>query len=188
MSTYKTICVTDRHLVRGSFIRQIKRALETKPWALILREKDLDRKDYRDLAEQILPACRENGVLCLFNSRTDLARELSADGVQLPIALAARLTREERESLPLLGVSVHSEEEVREAVEMGADFLLYGHIFPTQCKPGLAPRGLAGLKRVCAAAEVPVFAIGGISEKNAPACIEAGASGVCMMSRFMTME
>ena len=136
------------------------------------------------MAEQILPACRENGVLCLFNSRTDLARELSADGVQLPIALAARLTREERESLPLLGVSVHSEEEVREAVEMGADFLLYGHIFPTQCKPGLAPRGLAGLKRVCAAAEVPVFAIGGISEKNAPACIEAGASGVCMMSRL----
>ena len=49
-------------------------------------------------------------------------------------------------------------------------------------------QGLAGLKRVCAAAEVPVFAIGGISEKNAPACIEAGASGVCMMSRFMTME
>lgn len=60
-----------------------------------------------------------------------------------------------------------------------------GHIFATQCKPGLPPRGLALLKEVCTHSPIPVYAIGGITLANLPQVLEAGAAGGCMMSGFM---
>lgn len=182
---YKTICVTDRHLVNGSFLRQIEGVLLRRPWALILREKDLDEQAYRNLAERILPLCREAGVLCLFNSRPELARTLCADGLQAPFPLAEQMSAAERQSFPLFAVSVHSESQARTAEKLGADMLIYGHVFATQCKPDLAPRGISRLREVCAAVSVPVFAIGGIDESNRAECVAAGAEGVCMMSGFM---
>ena len=185
--TGKTICVTDRRQVRGEFLRQLEIVLEAEPWALILREKDMDKEAYRALAEPVLTMCRQAGVHCLFNMHLDLALELGAGGAQLPLAAAERLTLVKPPEF-MLAVSVHSAQEAVRAAGSDADLLLYGHVFETQCKPGLAPRGLGSLREVCGAVSVPVFAIGGINEKNAPACMEAGASGVCMMSRFMQLE
>ena len=73
---YKVICVTDRHLVKGNFQTQIEKVLEQKPWALILREKDLDEERYAALAAEILPLCKKAGVLCLFRGHLKLAERM----------------------------------------------------------------------------------------------------------------
>ena len=184
----KKIVISNRHLVHGDFLNQIESLLKTKPQALILREKDLPDLAYRRLAEQVLPLCRVQGVPCYFNGRLQVARELSADGVQMPFSTFMDTGMEDLVDLPRVGVSVHSREEAIAAASRGADFLIYGHIFETDCKPGLAPRGLSALESVCRSVNIPVFAIGGIQEENAHLCMEAGAAGVCMMSRFMTMN
>lgn len=85
-------------------------------------------------------------------------------------------------------MSVHSLEEVKEAEVLGAAFVIFGHVFETDCKPGLPPRGLTALKEICAGVSIPVYAIGGVNEENSPLCVEAGAAGVCMMSGFMEMS
>ena len=82
-------------------------------------------------------------------------------------------------------VSVHTVEEARNAEKLGADGLIAGHIFVTDCKKGLAPRGLEFLKEVCAAVSIPVFAIGGIDDSNSDAVRLAGAQGECRMSWYM---
>ena len=82
-------------------------------------------------------------------------------------------------------VSVHTVEEAINAERLGADGLIAGHIFVTDCKKGLAPRGLDFLKEVCDAVSIPVFAIGGIDEKNSQSVIDSGAFSVCMMSNLM---
>ena len=68
---------------------------------------------------------------------------------------------------------------------MGADFLIAGHIFPTDCKKGVAPRGLDFLNSVVKISTVPVYAIGGISRKNLSLVLQAGAKDGCIMSGFM---
>ena len=181
----KIICVTNRHLVDGDFLTQIDRVLAKKPKALILREKDLDEEAYRQLAEQVLQRCRETKVPCWFNKYWRVAMELEADGVQLSYGDVCSLTVEERKSLPIFGVSVHSPEEAIHAEKLGAAWVIFGHIFATDCKKGVPPRGLEALEKVCKSVQIPVFAIGGIHRENARYCLNVGANSLCMMSELM---
>lgn len=50
----------------------------------------------------------------------------------------------------------------KEAEQLGASYLTAGHIYATDCKRGLPPRGLGFLKEVCREVSIPVYGIGGI--------------------------
>ena len=89
-----------------------------------------------------------------------------------------------------LGVTVHKRvEEAIEAQALGATVLIAGHIYTTQCKAGLAPRGLGFLQAVCSAVSLLVYAIGGIGFDAAQhAELQAnGARGACVMSAYMRL-
>ena len=79
-------------------------------------------------------------------------------------------------------------EEAAEAQSLGATYITAGHVFPTDCKKGLAPRGLDFLKKTCAAVGIPVYAIGGVCSGNYSLVRSAGAAGACVMSGLMTCE
>jgi thiamine-phosphate pyrophosphorylase len=86
----------------------------------------------------------------------------------------------------LVGVSTHSLVEARYAEAFGADFITYGPVFFTASKaPYGEPRGLEELGRICAAVQIPVFALGGILPARIPACLEAGAYGVAAISALL---
>jgi thiamine-phosphate pyrophosphorylase len=95
------------------------------------------------------------------------------------------LSAEQKKKFVVLGVSIHSVEEAISAYQAGATYLTAGHIFTTDCKKDLPPRGLDFLHTVCTAVPIPVYAIGGIDENNTITCIQEGAAGVCMMSSYM---
>ncbi|MEE1164464.1 MAG: thiamine phosphate synthase, partial [Lachnospiraceae bacterium] len=84
-----------------------------------------------------------------------------------------------------LSTTSHSMEDMLQAVSLGADRILLGTIFETECKKGLRGKGLAFVQEICAACPVPVYAIGGIKESNIDAVMAAGAAGGCMMSGYM---
>lgn len=73
-------------------------------------------------------------------------------------------------------------------MNLGATYITAGHIFATDCKKGVPPRGLDFLSSVCSFVNIPVYAIGGISPVNAQKAIDAGAEGVCIMSGLMTCK
>lgn len=95
------------------------------------------------------------------------------------------MTEDEKKCFDVIGASTHSVEDARRAKELGASYITAGHVFATDCKKGLAPRGLQFLADVCDSVDIDVYAIGGISENNMKQCIGRGAKGVCMMSGFM---
>jgi thiamine-phosphate pyrophosphorylase len=87
---------------------------------------------------------------------------------------------------PVLGASVHSAAEAREACALGASWLLAGHVFATGCKPGVPGRGLGFLaETVRAASGVPVVALGGMDERNLVDVRATGAAGAALSSAFM---
>ncbi len=185
ISMFKTVCVTNRHLVSGDFLEQIKKVLALQPEAIILREKDLLEEEYEKLGIKILGLCKDKNIPCYFNTFINSAIKLKADGVQLSYNDFCNLIPQDKLKVKRIGVSVHSIEEAIEAEQRGADFLLYGHIFTTSCKPGLPPRGLEKLRKLCNVVGIPVFAIGGIDSSNAELCLKAGAACVCRMSSLM---
>lgn len=118
----------------------------------------------------------------VINDRVDVALAACAAGVQLawhslPLSAA-------RAAAPALrlGKSVHSLQEAEEAGRQGADFCLFGHVFPSVCKPGQQERGLAQLADAVRASCIPLIAIGGITPANTGLVIRQGAAGIAVMS------
>lgn len=143
------------------------------------------RASARDLVRIVRAIQQETAgtsAIVIVNDRVDLALATGADGVHLgqrslPAVAARQLVGPDS----WIGVSVHSMEEAREAAHGGADYLTFGHVYPTRSHPDDAPRGIAQLAGVVGAvAPVPVIAIGGITADRVPEVMGAGAAGVAV--------
>ena len=181
------IYVTNRKLCRDDFLKRMERLAAGKPHAIMLREKDLQDTEYETLAAQVKEVCAAHQVPLLINQNISTALKLDLPAIHLSMH-NLREYRNELNSFKQIGASVHSLEEALEAQELGAHYLIAGHIFTTDSKKGLPPRGLSFLEEICRQVQVPVFAIGGITKDNAKDILLTGAKGVCIMSEAMTCE
>ncbi len=150
--------------------------------AILLREKDLPESEYGRLADECKRIADAYHIPLLVHTYPEVAQRLHT-----PLHLSMPQLRQiPRASLPTVwGVSVHSAGEAQEAQGMGACYVIAGHIFSTDCKKGVPPRGLAFLREVTNSVSIPVYAIGGITVENSGEVFAAGAAGVCMMSQWM---
>ena len=180
--------VTNRHLAARPYLEQIRRVCQLHPAAVIVREKDLEEEDYARLAGQVLAICREYQVPCVYHTYPEAALRAGVDAIHLPLALLKKY----REAGSLkefshVGTSVHSVWEAEEALRLGATYLTAGHIYSTDCKKGVPPRGLSFLKEICQMSPAPVYAIGGIhlGTGQLAEILSCGAAGGCIMSEMM---
>lgn len=192
MSELLLIAVTDSATCPRPLPKQIERLAkltELRPQAVILRAKSLDKAAYRTLALQAQQSCKVTGIPLILHSDWQLAHDLGISKLHLPLALLRQISEYERAYFTWLSTSVHSVGEAQEAQALGATVLIAGHIYTTQCKAGLAPRGLGFLQNVCIAVNLPVYAIGGISfDASQHAELQAnGARGACVMSAYMRL-
>lgn len=188
MSMCKVICVTNRHLVRGDFLTQLEKIAAARVDGIILREKDMEAADYMELAEKAAFICKDYGVPLMAHTYMEETLGLGISNIHLPLARFLQLGEADKNRFTVLGVSTHSVEEAKCAERAGASYVTAGHVFATDCKRGLAPRGLGFLEEICASVNIPVYAIGGITPENGGDCIRAGAAGVCLMSSLMQAE
>lgn len=192
MSELPLIAVTDSASCPRPLPKQIERLAkltELRPQSVILRAKALDKAAYRTLALQAQQSCKVTGIPLILHSDWQLAHDLGISKLHLPLALLRQMPACKRTHFTWLSTSVHSVEEAIEAQALGATVLIAGHIYTTQCKAGLAPRGLGFLQNVCSAVSLPVYSIGGISFDAAQhAELQAnGARGACVMSAYMKL-
>lgn len=158
-------------------------ALEGGATVLQLRDKVREKGIQLDVAQGLRQLCDEHGALLIINNDPDLARAVKADGVHLgqrdfPVQVA-------REILPvdcIIGVSAATLDEARQAETDGADYIAVGSIYPTSSKEDTRPAGLETLRKVRGMTGRPLVAIGGITEENVEAVMEAGADAVAVIS------
>ena len=158
---------------------------------LTLREKDLDKNEYLNLVEKIYPICKKHKINLILHQNYDLNLDdrYMIKGLHLSYEIFKSLNKNIREDLikkyKRIGVSIHSLDEAKEVENLGASYVVAGHIFKTDCKKGLEPRGLKFVEDLSSVLTIPIFAIGGIDEKNSQSVIDSGAFSVCMMSSLM---
>jgi len=179
------VAVTERGLSVRPFVEQIMRIASAGVDMLVLREKDLSPWDYRGLAVLAKSVCEAHGVSFCVNTFVDITSNIGADTVWIPYP---RFIENGRPSIRRVGVSIHSLEEARRAESGGADFLIYGNVFETSCKPGMGAKGFDELDSITGSVLIPVYAIGGIDTDNASLMRSHNVRGICLRSAFMTAE
>jgi thiamine-phosphate pyrophosphorylase len=158
-----------------------------------VREKDLPLSELQPLAARIVAAVRatKSKTRVLVNGPAQVALDAGADGVHLhanagPTAVRAAqqaYARNGRE--PVISAACHSPDEIRQAA--GASMLLFSPIFEKVTEQGTTRgQGLAALRAAVELAKpIPVLALGGVTEKNAAACLQAGAVGIAAIRLFL---
>ncbi len=178
------VSVTDRRRCVRPLEEQVELVCEAGADMVVLREKDLSEGEYRALAASVARICRSFRTEFCVNLHAPVAEEMGS-ALWLPFDAFVRAGRPR---VRRLGVSVHSFEEGVEAAGGGADFVVYGNVFETSCKPGKAARGLDDVRRLSEALDAPVYAIGGITPGNIGEVAASGAQGACLMSGLMASE
>lgn len=199
LNNIRTIAISNRAQSGELFFDKINEAVADGVEALILREKDLSLNEYLILADNIK---KKQKTLSIYlhsginqTNSVDIIRKLINHVIQNNFAGIHFTMKDlkifskylERKSLTKkinIGVSIHSVKEAIEAEYIGVDYMIAGHVFETDCKPGIEARGLSYIKEICKEVSIPFFAIGGIKPNNAALTIESGAAGVCVMSGY----
>ena len=182
------ICITDRHLCHRPFQDQMRIVAALKPKAVILREKDVMEDAYRILLERIQPVCEEFDVPLIVHTYYQVALEKGIHRLQIHLAQLRELPEETRKQFDVIGTTVHSVEEAKEAASLGATYLTASVASGGTHEYGTGNKLLEFLGEVSSAVDIPVYALGGASREQLEDCLASGAAGICMMSRLMTVD
>jgi thiamine-phosphate diphosphorylase len=196
--------VTDRKSLGAGragagLLASIQMALDAGADCVHIREKDMPARELVELVRAAVQAGNARGSAAdagatprvMVNDRLDVALAAGAAGVHLGRESAnardvANWSRSGNAPADfLIGVSCHRLEEAREAEGAGANYIFFGPVFDTPSKRALGePQGVASLARICGSVRIPVIAIGGVDESNAPECVRAGAAGIAAIRMF----
>lgn len=177
--------IADSEAAAGrNILRLISGAVEGGATLIQLRGKMWSTREFLEAGIKVRKMLEAINVPLIINDRVDIALACEADGVHLgqddlPLPCARKILGKSR----LIGISINTPEEAREAEKEGADYVGVGPVFATSSKKDLEPfLGLDGLQKIRAIARIPILAIGGITVGNAADVISAGADGVAVIS------
>jgi thiamine-phosphate pyrophosphorylase len=157
---------------------------------LQLREKTLPDKQYLALADQLANLCHKKEKLFIVNDRPDIALAVGADGVHvgqddLPVETVRQLLGSEA----IIGLSTHSIEQLKTAIEVNPTYIAIGPAYDTTTKPQETTAGLGYISsalNVLKEQGIPGVTIGGISIKNFPELIAIGVDRIAVCSAILT--
>ena len=150
-----------------------------------IREKQVNTREIINLGAKLLEITRKYNVPLIINDYVDIALELGADGVHLgETDPEIRFARKKLGDDKIIGVSCYNSIERGEyAVSQGADYIVFGTPYYTPTKPDREPTNIETLIEACRKfTDIPVFAIGGITENNAGEIIDTGVDGIAAIT------
>ena len=180
--------ILDPDQIKGRAIEEILgEMLRAGVTMLQLRVKSLAAKDFLTLGRHVRKATEAHHCRLIVNDRVDIALACNADGVHLgqddlPLHVGRKLLGNK-----IIGISTHDLEQAHQAENGGADYIGFGPMFGTTTKDtGLTARGIAMLKQIRAAVNIPIVAIGGINEQNVSQVWQAGADSAAIISDILS--
>lgn len=184
-------CITAGNLSKGRSNIEVVRAMLSGGAKIIqYREKYADIRTRYNECLQIKELCRNSDALFIINDNIDIALLVQPDGVHigqddLPIDKVRELVGEDM----IIGLSTHNPQQALQAVEMGADYIGVGPIFPTKTKENVCDAvGVEYLEYVAKNISIPYVAIGGIKEANMQLPLNSGAKCLCMVSEITSAD
>lgn len=165
----------------------LEEALQAGITMFQLREKGenaLKGDEYIQFARQCQKLCQSYKVPFIINDDVEFALTLNADGIHVGQEDTGIEQLRSFMKNKIVGVSVHTMEQLEMAIVNGADYAGIGPIYETSTKADArSPVGLPLLKEAKSQYPAfPVVAIGGISTENSFTVRQSGVNGVAVIS------
>ena len=188
ITDFSLYLITDRHRTSGRpLIEVVRQALDGGVKAVQLREKDLSSLELYHLAIEMRRLTADFDARLIINDRLDVALAVEADGVHIgvcsiPVAAARRVMGREK----IIVYSAHAVDEALHAQSAGADFVTFGPVYHTPSKSAYGePSGVIMLANIVSALDIPVIALGGISQLNITEALSANVLSIAVISAIM---
>jgi len=186
----KLYAITDRQLSNCSHEEIVQKMLAGRARLIQLRDKEASSRELLDAALTCLKKTQAARARLIVNDRVDVALTSDADGVHLgQTDLPVEEAREILGKGKIIGISTHSLEQFRAALETSADYIAIGPIYDTMTKEIHDP--VVGVELVAEARKLtnrPIVAIGGITPLRAREVIAAGADSVAVISALYPIK
>lgn len=160
--------VTNNSEDEEKFLNIIEESLKGGVSVVQLREKKAETLDFYNLALKVKEITQKYNVPLIINDRIDIALAIDADGVHvgqsdMPAKTARSMIGEDK----ILGVSAANIKEAKKAQRDSADYIGVGAVYPTNTKDDATSVPKKELKEIVKSVDIPVVAIGGITQENA---------------------
>lgn len=183
--------VTDPGLSRGRSCEfMVEEAVKGGVTVVQLREKNLSSRKFYELAKSLMSILKPMNIPLIINDRLDIALAVDADGLHigqsdLPYHIARKLLGKDI----IIGLSVETIEQAREANRLDVDYIGLSPVFSTNTKRDInTPLGLSGVKEIASFTKHKTVGIGGINNANAKSVIASGAHGVAVVSAIVSHD
>ena len=183
--------VTDQNLSKGrSHEYIVEEAVKGGVTIVQLREKDISSREFYELAKSLKSLLKPLNIPLIINDRLDIALAVDADGLHIgqndmPYPIARKLLGKDK----IIGMSVETIEQAREANNVVVDYIGLSPVFSTNTKLDInTPLELSGIKEIAGFTKHKTVAIGGINSLNAESVIARGVDGIAVISAIVSHE
>jgi 8-oxo-dGTP diphosphatase len=156
-----------------------------------LRLKTLPPETIKKFIEQAYPLCRQHGAFLLINSAVNNATHFAVDGIHLTsrdlmsITKLPEFLRGKSQQAHWVAASCHNLQELQHAQTIGVDFVVLAPVLATKTHPESEPLGWEQFETLVTQVNLPVYALGGLSESGLDRARQAGAQGVSAIRAFL---
>jgi 8-oxo-dGTP diphosphatase len=176
-----------RRFGESVFLQHLEDVLTAGVRLLQLREPHLAPADYQTLARRVAQRCHRRGAKLLLNADPAWVEECGADGVHLNSRRLRGLHARPLNRRYWVAASTHNAAELELAAQLDVDFVVLGPVLPTPSHSQVAPLGWEQFAALCAATNLPTYALGGQRVEHLSMAREAGAQGLAMISGVWDM-
>ncbi len=180
----------DRYMITGQFndqqdfLNRLEKSLQCGISLLQLRSKSLSNEQLCNLVKCALPVCHQYQAKLLVNCDLETFNLTEADGLHLSSNHLYSIKQRPFDHTRWLSVSCHTAEDIQQAMQIEADMILLSPVKETTSHPGVAGIGWHVFAEMTQALDIPVYALGGMTETDLPDAKQNGAQGIAAISSF----
>lgn len=178
------VVITDLKLCKDDIYKRVFKFLNCGA-NVVLRAKELSENEYFKFANEVFKTCASFKESKFFIHKfVNVALNLECKNIWLPLK-ELEIYKDDLTKFDKIVASTHSVDEAKSALNLGASSICLSHIYKTDCKFNLTPKGLNLINDVRKFYNGKIYALGGINSSNFKDCLNAGANKICIMSEAM---
>ncbi len=177
----------DQDLDTQAFLDKLEKNLQSGIRLIQLREKRLTDQATIELGRLVVELAHRYGARVMLNHTAEVFDQCKADGLHLNSQQLMTLTKRPISEQSFLSASCHNEEEVKQANHLGVDFIVVSPVLETLSHPGVAAMGWKRFQALTEMANMPVYALGGMSLAEKELAFQSGGQGIAAIRALWDM-